>query len=220
MSGILHLPQGGAQIAVISQIPDTLMNRDATFQEVYDTLGTYTYVYDTDDTTDTVDGIWDGYESWEQTVENSDMAIVNKARHNGLNFLPQAQIPNTQTRKNDVKFMFINRVIDFASDRVISTCKVSEANWTSTVVNIYLIPFNSNYTVNDYLTKLNNHLTTPDADIVEMTFTHNGVQDQNDLEGIMLATLPIPGKYLIGIKTTSTQNNAAPSIYSLQFRTY
>lgn len=220
MSGILHLPQGGAQIAVISQIPDTLMNRDATFQEVYDTLGTYTYVYDTDDTIDTVDGIWDGYESWEQAVENSDMAIINKARHNGLNFLPQAQIPNTQTRKNDVKFMFINRVIDFASDRVISTCKVSEANWTSTVINIYLIPFNSNYTVNDYLTKLNNHLTTPDADIVEMTFTHNGVQDQNDLEGIMLTTLPIPGKYLVGIKTTSTQNNAAPSIYSLQFRTY
>lgn len=220
MSGILHLPQGGAQIAVISQIPDTLMDRDATFQEVYDTLGTYTYVYDTDDTTDTVDGIWDGYESWEQTVENSDMAIINQARHNGLNFQPQAQIQNTQTRKNDVKFMFINRVLDFASDRVISTCKVSEANWTSTVVKFYLIPYNSNYTVNDYLTKLNNHLSTPDADIVEMTFTHNGVQDQNDLEGIMLATLPIPGKYLVGISTTSTQNNASPSIYSLQFRTY
>jgi hypothetical protein len=64
------------------------------------------------------------------------------------------------------------------------------------------------------------HMNGAENGIYTMSFVHNGTVGQNDIEGIMLGELPNSGKYLVGIETSSSQNNATPSIYKLQFRTY
>lgn len=232
MSGILHIPQGGAQIAVISQIPEVLMPGDITVQEMLDSLGQYTYVIKTDNTFATIQYLWTteytGDYSWVITDTNSNgkMILINGYNqgssnfHSGLNFQPQLTIRNTENILIPVKAMFINRVLDFASDRVIATCQLAEESWTSTTVKIHLIPYDRDKTVNDYISMLLAHINGTENGVYSMQFTHNGTVGQNDLEGIMLGELPNSGKYLVGIETSSSQSNASPSIYKLQFRTY
>ena len=233
MGGILHMPQGGAQIAVISQIPEVLMSGDITVQEMLDTLGQYTYVIKTDNTYATIQYLWtteyvEGSQPWviSDTNGNGKMILINGYNqggynfHSGLNFQPQLTIQNTSTILIPVKAMFINRVLDFASDRVIATCQLAEADWTSTTVKVHLIPYDKDKTVNDYISMLLAHMSGTENGVYTMSFVHNGTSGQNDLEGIMLGELPNSGKYLVGIETSSSQNNATPSIYKLQFRTY
>ena len=232
MSGILHMPQGGAQIAVISQIPEVLMSGDITVQEMLDTLGQYTYVIETDNTYATIQYLWDteytGDYAWVlgDTNSNGKMLLINGYNqggqnfHSGINFQPQLNIRNTDTRLIPVKAMFINRVLDFASDRVIATCQLAEENWTSTIVKVHLIPYDKDKTVSDYISMLLDHINGSSNGVYTMQFVHNGTSGQNDLEGIMLGELPNSGKYLVGLETSSSQNNASPSIYKLQFRTY
>ena len=64
------------------------------------------------------------------------------------------------------------------------------------------------------------HINGSSNGVYTMQFVHNGTPDQNDIEGIMLGELPNSGKYLVGLETSSSQTNASPSIYKLQFRTY
>lgn len=227
MSGILHMPQGGAQIKVISQIPETLMSGDLTVQEMLDTLGQYTYVIDQNNDFHVIQYYWDNVyvDNYEwiilDPVNNGSMCLINGATgfHSGLNFQPQAR-DNSQNFLTPVKAMFINRVLDFASDRVISTCALSEGSWTSTEVKVHLIPYDQNKTTAQYISMLLDHMNGAENGVYTMSFVHNGTTGQNDIEGIMLGELPNSGKYLVGIETSSSQNNATPSIYKLQFRTY
>lgn len=227
MSGILHMPQGGAQIKVISQIPETLMPGDLTVQEMLDTLGQYTYVIDPNNDFHVIQYYWDNVyvDNYEwitlDPVNNGSMCLINGATgfHSGLNFQPQAR-NDDQAFLTPVKAMFINRVLDFASDRVISTCTLSEGGWTSTEVKVHLIPYDQNKTTAQYISMLLDHMNGTDNGVYTMSFVHNGTASQNDIEGIMLGELPNSGKYLVGIETSSSQNNATPSIYKLQFRTY
>ena len=64
------------------------------------------------------------------------------------------------------------------------------------------------------------HMSGAENGVYSVQFTHNGIAAQNDIEGITLGELPNSGKYLVGIETSSSQNNATPSIYKLHFRTY
>lgn len=227
MGGILHMPQGGAQIKVISQIPETLMSGDLTVQEMLDTLGQYTYVIDPNNNFHTIQYYWDNVyvDNYEwiilDPINNGSMCLINGAVgfHSGLNFQPQAR-DNSQNFLTPVKAMFINRVLDFASDRVISTCALSEGSWTSTEVKVHLIPYDQNKTTAQYISMLLDHMNGAENGVYTMSFVHNGTVGQNDIEGIMLGELPNSGKYLVGIETSSSQNNATPSIYKLQFRTY
>lgn len=227
MSGILHMPQGGAQIKVISQIPETLMSGDLTVQEMLDTLGQYTYVIDPNNDYHVIQYYWDNVYidnyAWiiADTTANGSMCLINGTTgfHSGLNFQPQAR-DNSQNFLTPVKAMFINRVLDFASDRVISTCALSEGSWTSTEVKVHLIPYDQNKTTAQYISMLLDHMNGAENGVYTMSFVHNGTVGQNDIEGIMLGELPNSGKYLVGIETSSSQNNATPSIYRLQFRTY
>ena len=87
MGAILHLPQGGAQIVVVSEIPEVpIPGEDATTQEILTTLGTYTQVVAPDGTYRTIEDIWGNYEGWETTPGNGDMVLINGQKHNGLNF--------------------------------------------------------------------------------------------------------------------------------------
>ena len=233
MSGILHMPQGGAQIAVISQIPEILMSGDITVQEMLDTLGQYTYVINSNDNSyATIQYHWDNtyvdpYD-WvlSNTNTNGRMILINGYNdgtinfHSGLNFQPQLPVRNQNDKLIPVKAMFINRVLDFASDRVIATCSLAESSWTSTTVKVHLIPYDQNKTTGQYISMLLDHINGSSNGVYTMQFVHNGTSGQNDLEGIMLGELPNSGKYLIGLETSSSQDNASPSIYKLQFRTY
>lgn len=232
MSGILHMPQGGAQIAVISQIPEVLMSGDITVQEMLDTLGQYTYVIQTDNSFHTIQYYWDnvyiGDYAWllNDTNSNGKMILINGYNnggynfHSGINFQPQATVRNQSDILIPVKAMFIDRVLDFASDRVIATCSLAESDWTSTTVKVHLIPYDQNKTTGQYISMLLDHINGSSNGVYTMQFVHNGTVDQNDLEGIMLGELPNSGKYLVGLETSSSQSNASPSIYKLQFRTY
>ena len=233
MSGILHMPQGGAQIAVISQIPEILMSGDITVQEMLDTLGQYTYVINPNDNSyATIQYHWDntytGDYAWvkNNTNSNGKMLLINGYNegtinfHSGLNFQPQLRNNSTQEFITPVKAMFINRVLDFASDRVIATCSLAESDWTSTTVKVHLIPYDQNKTTGQYISMLLDHMNGSSNGVYTMQFVHNGTSGQNDLEGIMLGELPNSGKYLVGLETSSSQDNASPSIYKLQFRTY
>lgn len=228
MSGILHMPQGGAQIKVISQIPEILMSGDLTVQEMLDTLGQYTYVIDPNNDFHVIQYYWDnvyvGDYAWVllDPAQNGGMCLINGTTgfHSGLNFQPQIRDINTQNFLTPVKAMFINRVLDFASDRVIATCALAEASWTSTEVKVHLIPYDQNKTTAQYISMLLDHMNGAENGVYTMSFVHNGTASQNDIEGIMLGELPNSGKYLVGIETSSSQNNATPSIYKLQFRTY
>ena len=216
MSGILHMPQGGAQVSMISQIPETVMSGDPTVQEMLDTLGQYTYVIKDDNSYDLIANLWENYEIWERAPGNGDMVLINADKHSGLNFQPQSTMhPIT------VKAMFIQRTINLSSNRVIGFCKLSEGSWGSTEVRIHLIPYDANKSTADYINQLKNYLDNNIANgIVTMKFTHNGIAGQNDLEGIMLGELTSAGKFVIGITVNSNQTNVCPSIYNLVFRTY
>lgn len=228
MGGILHMPQGGAQVKVISQIPETIMSGDLTVQEMLDTLGQYTYVIDPNNDYRVIQYYWDnvyvGDYAWviADMASNGGMCLINGTTgfHSGLNFQPQIRDRDDQVFLTPVKAMFINRVLDFASDRVISTCALSEGSWTSTEVNVHLIPYDQNKTTAQYISMLIDHMNGTQNGVYTMSFVHNGTTGQNDIEGIMLGELPNSGKYLVGIETSSSQNNATPSIYRLQFRTY
>lgn len=228
MGGILHMPQGGAQVKVISQIPETIMSGDLTVQEMLDTLGQYTYVIDPNNDYRVIQYYWDnvyvGDYAWviADMASNGGMCLINGTTgfHSGLNFQPQIRDRDDQVFLTPVKAMFINRVLDFASDRVISTCALSEGSWTSTEVKIHLIPYDQNKTTAQYISMLIDHMNGTQNGVYTMSFVHNGTTGQNDIEGIMLGELPNSGKYLVGIETSSSQNNATPSIYRLQFRTY
>ena len=233
MSGILHMPQGGAQIAVISQIPEILMSGDITVQEMLDTLGQYTYVINPNDNSyATIQYHWDNtyvdpYD-WvlNDTNGNGKMILINVYNqggynfHSGLNFQPSLTVRNQNDKLIPVKAMFINRILDFASDRVIATCSLAESNWTSTTVKVHLIPYDQNKTTGQYISMLLDHINGSSNGVYTMQFVHNGTENQNDIEGIMLGELPNSGKYLVGLETSSSQDNAYPSIYKLQFRTY
>ncbi len=226
MSGILHMPQGGARIKVIYQIPETLMSGDLTVQEMLDTLGQYTYVIDPNNDYHVIQYYWDNvyidnYAWIIATTSNGSMCLINGKTgfHSGLNFQPQAR-DNSSNFLTPVKAMFINRVLNFASDRVISICALSEENWTSTEVKVHLIPYDQNKTTAQYISMLLDHMNGAENGVYTMSFVHNGKVGQNDIEGIMLGELPSSGKYLVGIETSSSQDNATPSIYKLQFRTY
>lgn len=228
MGGILHMPQGGAQVKVISQIPETIMSGDLTVQEMLDTLGQYTYVIDPNNDYRVIQYYWDnvyvGDYAWviADMASNGGMCLINGTTgfHSGLNFQPQIRDRDDQAFLTPVKAMFINRVLDFASDRVISTCALSEGSWTSTEVKIHLIPYDQNKTTAQYISMLIDYMNGTQNGVYTMSFVHNGTTGQNDIEGIMLGELPNSGKYLVGIETSSSQNNATPSIYRLQFRTY
>lgn len=228
MGGILHMPQGGAQVKVISQIPETIMSGDLTVQEMLDTLGQYTYVIDPNNDYRVIQYYWDnvyvGDYAWviADMASNGGMCLINGTTgfHSGLNFQPQIRDRDDQIFLTPVKAMFINRVLDFASDRVISTCALSEGSWTSTEVKVHLIPYDQNKTTAQYISMLIDHMNGTQNGVYTMSFVHNGTTGQNDIEGIMLGELPNSGKYLVGIETSSSQNNATPSIYRLQFRTY
>lgn len=233
MSGILHMPQGGTQVSMISQIPEVFMSGDITVQEMLDTLGQYTYVIKTDNTYATIQHLWtteyvEGSQPWviSDTNGNGKMILINGYNqggynfHSGLNFQPQLTIQNTSTILIPVKAMFINRVLNFASNRAIAICQLAEAHWTSTTVKVHLIPYDKDKTVSDYISMLLAHMSGAENGVYSMQFTHNGIAAQNDIEGIMLGELPSSGKYLVGIETSSSQDNATPSIYKLQFRTY
>lgn len=208
------------------------MPGDITVQEMLDSLGQYTYVIKTDNTFATIQYLWTteytGDYSWviTDTNNNGKMILINGYNqdnsnfHSGLNFQPQLTIRNTENILIPVKAMFINRVLNFASDRVIATCQLAEESWTSTTVKIHLIPYERDKTVNDYISMLLAHINGTENGVYSMQFTHNGTVGQNDLEGIMFGELPNSGKYLVGIETSSSQDNASPSIYRLQFRTY
>lgn len=223
MSGILHMPQGGAQVSMISQIPETVIEgRDATLQEMLETLATYTYVIKPDNSYNLVGNIWDNdMPEWAKSSSsgNGDQVIIDYDKHNGLNFQPQVRDAD-QNLICPVKAMLIGRTINLASNRVIGFCKMSEASWTSTDVTIYLIPYGSNKTTNDYITMLIDKMNGASNGIYTMNFVHNGVASQNDIEALMLGELTTAGKYLVAISTSSSQNNACPSIYNLVFRTY
>lgn len=232
MSGILHMPQGGAQIAVISQIPEVLMSGDITVQEMLDTLGQYTYVIQTDNSFHTIQYYWDnvyiGDYAWllNDTNSNGKMILINGYNngdynfHSGINFQPQATVRNQSDILIPVKAMFIDRVLDFASDRTIATCQLAESDWTSTTVKVHLIPYEQGKTTSQYIQTLIDHINGSQNGVYTMQFVHNGTSGQNNLEGIMLGELPNSGKYLVGLETSSSQSNASPSIYKLQFRTY
>lgn len=223
MSGILHMPQGGAQVSMISQIPETIIEgRDITLQEMLDTLATYTYVIKTDNSYNLVSNIWNNdTPDWGKNPSsgNGDQVIINYDKHNGLNFQPQMR-DTDQQYMFPVKAMLINRTINLASNRVIGFCKMSEASWTSTDVTIYFIPYDSNKTTQDYVTMLLDKMNGASNGVYTMTFVHNGVSPQNDIEALMVGELTSAGKYLCAISTSSSQDNACPSIYNLVFRTY
>lgn len=223
MSGILHMPQGGAQVSMISQIPETVIEgRDATLQEMLDTLATYTYVIKPDNSYNLVGNIWDNdMPEWAKNPSsgNGDQVVIDYDKHNGLNFQPQVRNTDQQFIC-PVKAMLIGRTINLASNRVIGFCKMSEASWTSTDVTIYLIPYDSGKTTQDYVTMLLDKMGGATNGVYTMSFVHNGVAPQNDIEALMLGELTSAGKYLVAISTSSSQNNACPSIYNLVFRTY
>ena len=215
MSGFLHMPQGGAQVSMISQIPEVIMSGDPTVQQIYDTLGTYTYVIKSDNSYDLVDNIYDEYEVWEKASGNGDMCIINADKHAGLNFQPQST-----NHPVEVKAMFIHRTIDLSSNRVLGFGKMSEGSWGATTLYVHLIPFDASKTVAQYIDMLVQHIGGTNNGIQTMSFVHNGTPGQNDLEGIMLKEIPTAGKYLVGLHVDSNQTNVCPSIYNLQFRTY
>lgn len=217
MGAILHLPQGGAQIVVVSEIPEVpIPGEDATTQEILATLGTYTQVVAPDGTYRTIEDIWADYEGWEKASGNGDMVLVNDQKHNGLNFQPQStQHPYT------VSFMYIDRVMNFASKRVIGQAKISEGSWGNTIVKIHIIPYSTTSTVDSDIAKVKTYLDGGAANgIVTLSFRHNGFGPANDDIGIMLGELASAGRYKIAISMESDQTNVCPSIYQLNFRTY
>lgn len=216
MGAILHLPQGGAQIAFINQIPETPLPGDMDLTTVLDTIGSYTYVRDENNNNRLVNDIWSEYESWEQAAGNGDMVIINSGKHYGLNFYPQStQHPVT------VQFMYMDRTLNFASNRVIGYCKMSEGSWTNTLVSVYLIPWTTSTTISGDMTTIKNIIDGGSlGNVTKLQFRHNGYGDANDDEGIMIGDLPRAGKYKIAIQCESSINNSSASVYQLRFRTY
>lgn len=217
MSALLHLPQGGAQITVVSEIPELpIPGEDTSIEDVLATLGQYTYVVTTDGTYKTPQQLWDEYEDWEKNPINGDMVIVNATKHNGLNFQPTSGV-----HPYEVSFMFIDRVMNFASKRLIGTVQLSEGGWGNTMVNIHLIPYDVNRSVATDIAKVRDYLNgNPDDEIVTMSYRHNGYGDANDDLGLMVTELAAAGKYKVAISMEPSSENVCPSVYSLKFRTY
>lgn len=217
MGGLLHLPQGGAQIVVVSEIPEVpIPGEDASIEDMLATLGTYTQVVAPDGTYKTPAEIWDGYLDWEKTPGNGDMCIINSTKHNGLNFGPSStQNPYT------VSFMFINRVMNFASKRIIGYAKMSEGSWGTTVCTLYFLPYDTKKPLTQEIAQVKNVIDGgTDDSIITMSFRHNGYGEANDDVGLMLGELPFAGKYKVAIHMDYSPNNVCPTIYSLNFRTY
>lgn len=217
MAGILHLPQGGAQIIVVSEIPEIpIPGEDATIEDMLATLGTYTQVVAPDGTYKTPAEIWDGYLDWEKDPNNGNMCIINGTTHNGLNFGPTStQNPYT------VSFMFIDRVMNFASKRIIGQVQMSEGSWGTSVVTIYLLPYNTSKTLAEEIAQIKAIVDGGANDsVTSMSFRHNGFGEANDDIGLMLGELPSAGKYKVAIHMSYSPDNVCPTIYSLNFRTY
>lgn len=215
MAGLLHLPQGGAQIVVVSEIPEVpVPGGTATIEDILVTLGQYTQVVSTDGTYSTPQEIWDRYPDWEKLPQNGDMCIINASKHNGLNFQPSSgDVPIK------VDFMYIDRILNFASNRIIAQAQVDEADWGQSRIFIHLIPFVASNTLNQDIARVKAYLNGgQDSGISTLTFLHSG--SANDEIGLMLGEIPSAGKYKVAISVNPAMENLCPSIYSLNFRTY
>lgn len=252
MGGILHIPQGAAQVSIINQIPENpVIGQEVGLQEALETYGAKTWCWDpANGHTATVDTIWDAYEGWEKSSGMGDTVVINDTKHYGLNTQPQSSQPEsgTQTLKdfskdNDrpagqkcrIKFMLIDEVLDFASERMFGRIRLSESTWTTTTVYVYLIPYVSSQNIAQVLTRFNNYLDgTTDTGIIPLTpVAHSGstTGGLNDQVGVLFPdntgrVLPSPGKYRVAFRTESFNgpndpaDQACPSIYELNFRTY
>lgn len=216
MSGLLHLPSGIGRAAVLDQIPEIpIPGQDTPVDDILATFGQYTWVALPDGQIKTVSTIWDETIDWKKSPQLGDMCIINQVKHNGLNFQPTIDDVIT------VKFMYMDRVLNFNSKRLITQIRMSEAGWTTTKIILYFIPYESNQTLNSVINKLKAHIEgAKDPSIIEIDYQHSGSTATNDEVGTIVSELPNAGKYMVGMSVEPSQTNACPSIYELNFRTY
>lgn len=229
MSGILHLPQGGAQVIIDSTIPEVPIEEEEVLIDTQvDTIGSYTYVIEASDGSyRTAKAIWESYDeiglSYVKDPMNSNQAIFNQNKHNGLNFIPTLRYPE-QKLYTQPSFMFINKLVRFASKRVIAQIQVDEGSWAHSLITLYFVPYNSKVTLKDEIDRVKAIIAGgTDAGVVHTSIPHNGAVDQNDLKGISVFDLLAAGWYKIAVKLDSNQgpgDESTPTLYSLGFRTY
>lgn len=217
MGGLLHLPIGGAQIKIVNSIPEVPISGDTPLETIKQTLGTYTYAVATDGTYLTVSDLYDlWYE--ERPWATGDVQIINEAKHNGLTLV----IADTN-RAPKVNYLIINRCIPINSNRIIIDMNISESNWTTSITNLFFIPFNLNYTISDYVTLMERYLadsTDNPNNIQSVNLRHSGDTSINDEMITKTVEIATAGKYIIALKSSVTTYNGAPTVYNLNFRTY
>lgn len=244
-SGLLHAPQGGAQISITTEIPEILIpGADTPIETQASTLGTYTYIIDDDGNYSTAKEIWDRYVDYPGTgyylsyLKTNDLghqAIFAYGAHNGLNLKPTEITWNGDNPPEgiippyvvnpDVAAVLIERPMNFGSKRIIITVNMHEQDYTNTELFLLFIPYNENESLQQRIAKIYNYY---DAGTVSNMSIFSGVHNgaitpinQDIIPLKLVEELPSAGRYYVGLMAVSSQpTNAYPTIYGLNFHTY